>query len=92
MRRKKPGDVADLVGALAHRPEPKQEPKRDRGWEERQRHDAETMQVSWRGIPRELNDWMKAQAQAHGLTVSEVARRLLEIGLEEVQSERRKLG
>jgi len=90
-RKKQPSDVAGLVGSLAHRPKPKEETGRDRGWEQRQRDDPDTMQVSYRGIPRALNERMKQLAEAHGLTVSEVARQLLELGLEVVENERREL-
>lgn len=91
MPRKRPADVADLLRNLAHEPRPKQEPGRDRGWERRQRNDPETTQVSYRGIPRALHAEIKGLAQAQGLTVSEVARALLEIGLAEVKRERRDL-
>jgi hypothetical protein len=89
-KRKGPGDVASQVQRLSIR-QRKQEPGRDRGWEERQRNDPETRQVTYRGIPRPLHDSIKELAQTHDLTISEVARWLLEWGLEELESERREL-
>jgi hypothetical protein len=89
-KRKGPGDVAIQVQSLGII-QPKQDPGRDRGWEERQRKDPKTQQVTYRGIPRALHDSMKELAQTHNLTVSEVARWLLEWGLEELECERREL-
>ena len=71
--------------------EPEKKKGRDRSWEERQRNAAETTQVSYRGIPRELNERIKTLAQENDLTVSQVARHLLEWGLEEMESGRREL-
>jgi hypothetical protein len=90
MPRKKLGDVAEQVQGMGYKPKPKG-PKRDRGWEQRQRDDRETTQVSYRGIPRELSQRVKEVAEVADLTVSEVARWLLEWGLEELESGRRQL-
>lgn len=88
-KRKGPADVADLVRGLQAKPKPKK--GRDRGWEKRKRNDPETTQVSYRGIPRELNEAIKTLAREKSLTVSEVAAQLLAVGLEEVKSGRRDL-
>ena len=50
--------------------------KRDRGWERRQR------QVSYRGIPVELQERLKEIAQQHRVTVGEIARAFLEYGID----------
>ena len=90
MPRRSPLDTArQQIDALAYRPKPKN--GRDRSWEQRQRDDSETTQVSYRGIRRALNERIKELAQAHNLTVSEVAGQLLALGLEEVESGRREL-
>jgi hypothetical protein len=55
--------------------------KRRRTWEREQRADPELTQVTYRGIPRELNAQLKALARAERVTVSEVARFFLEYAL-----------
>lgn len=96
-KRKGPADVAADVGRLARRPLPPELAKlpkkkgRDRSWEERQRNARKTTQVSYRGIPRDLNQAIKDLAKERGLTVSEVAAHLLAVGLEEVRAGRRGL-
>ena len=57
---------------LAHKPS---RAKRNREWEARQR------QVTFRGIPLELNARLNAVAEELGVTVSDVARAFLERGL-----------
>jgi len=55
--------------------------KRKRAWEERQRQDPKTTQVTFRGIPRDLRDQLNTVASELGITVSELARFFLEYGL-----------
>ena len=55
--------------------------KRRRRWEREQRNDPDTMQVTYRGIPRALSAELKALAEAERVTVSELARLFLEYGL-----------
>ncbi len=50
--------------------------KRDRSWERRQR------QVSYRGIPVELQERLKEIAQQHQVTVGDIARAFLEYGID----------
>ena len=79
----------------AFKPEEAEEPadahpaptaKRRRTWERRQRRNPETMQVTYRGIPRELNEQLKAVATAERVTVSEIARLFLEYALDAHQA------
>ncbi len=58
---------------LAHKPS---RAKRNREWE------AQQQQVTFRGIPLELNARLNAVAEELGVTVSEVARAFLERGLQ----------
>lgn len=89
MPRQKPFADTDLdqaeepIDVLAKRPPAARRGalKRKRAWERKQREDPETMQVTFRGIPRGLNDELKAVAAEHGVTVAEIARLFLEFGL-----------
>lgn len=74
------------IDSLAYRPDAVSTAKRDRSWERRQRADAETTQVAYRGIPRDLNASMKEIAAAHGMNVSQVARLFLEYALDEYEA------
>ena len=78
------GTAERIAGlSLAYRPTTHSKAKRDRGWERRQRADPDVCQVSYRGIPRDLNGAMVEVAQRHGITVSEVARIFLEYAWED---------
>ncbi len=73
--------IADQVGdepidALVHRPS---QAKRDRSWEKE--HRAAGV-VTYRGIPVELNQRVKEIAEELGVPVGEVARALLEYGVQ----------
>lgn len=58
--------------------------RRKRTWEAEQR--AKGNVVTYRGIPPELREQIKAIAVAHHVKIGEVARRFLEHGLEAYQS------
>jgi len=60
--------------------------KRDRSWEREQRQAPEVCQVSYRNIPRSVRDRIKKIAQGHQVTSDQVARRLLEYGLEQYEA------
>jgi hypothetical protein len=83
MPRQRPLDrVKDKAPALAQRPEVAKKPTpKKREWDRRQREDPETTQVSYRGIPRELNRRMVEIAEAEGRSVSQVATLFLAVGL-----------
>lgn len=68
--------------ALAYRPAAVSRAKRSREWDRRQRSSEDTCQVCYRGIPRELSRRIGFIAEQVGITVSEVARILLEAGME----------
>lgn len=61
-------------------PPPATRKKKSRKWERRKRR--EVGQVSYRGIPKELNERVKAVAAELHVTTGDVARALLEYGLE----------
>ena len=87
MSDRKPLDsIKDKIPALARKPQEAIRGTKDRSWEYRARHDPETRQVTFRGIPRLAYDRMKAIAGDHGITVSEVARLFLESALEDYES------
>jgi len=72
--------IADQVGSepvdvLARRPS---KAKRDRSWERKHEH----LVVTYRGVPPELQEQLKAVARQVGVTVGEVARAFLEYGLD----------
>jgi len=74
MARRSTGDLVDkealdVLGA-----------KRDRGWEAEQRKRG--IVATYRGIPPELQDYIKTVASEHGLKVGDVARRFLEYARE----------
>ena len=73
-------------GVLAYRPEAVSRAKRNRSWDRAQRANPETCQVCYRGIPRELSKRINFVADQLGVSVSEVARILLEQGLEGYES------
>jgi len=66
--------ATETVDLLARRPS---KAKRDRSWERKQQG-----KVTFRGIPKELNDELNAIARRLGVTVSDVGRTLIEYGLE----------
>ena len=73
MARRSTGDLADkealdVLGA-----------KRDRGWEAEQRKRG--IVATYRGIPPELQDRIKAVASELGVNIGDVARRFLEYAL-----------
>jgi len=78
--------IRDLAGepvavdVLAHRPS---RAKRNRSWEAKQRRNVG--QVTYRGIPRELNVALLRIAAEHKVTVGEVARYFLEYALRAYQ-------
>jgi len=59
-------------------------PRRDRTWEEKQRKTRGF--VSYRGIPKELQEELKAVATDLGVPVGDIARRFIEFGLQAYQS------
>lgn len=70
------------IDALARRPTPA--PKRDRTWEAKQRRTAGV--ATYRGVPRDLQEEVKAVAAELGVTVGAVARLFLSYGLEAYKS------
>jgi len=60
-----------------------QRPGRDRSWETEQRRKGF---VSYRGVPPELQEELKAIAAEHGVTVGDIARRFLEYGRDAYES------
>jgi hypothetical protein len=60
--------------------------RRRRRWERRQRNHPDKMQVTFRGIPRALNEQMKGLADAENVTVSEIARLFLEYAWSEYEA------
>ncbi len=78
-----PGEPVDVVGQRPRRS------TRNRNWERRMR--VEQGQVSYRGVPEEVNKQVKQIAQELGVTTGEVARRFLEYGLEAYESGRLEL-
>ena len=75
-------DPEEQASAFLNRSQPgrRRPTKRKRDWERRQRK--ERGQVSYRGIPAELQERLKDIAQAHHVTVGEIARAFLEYGIE----------
>lgn len=63
----------DAIAALSSRP------KHDRGWEAKQRK--ERGFVSYRGVPRDLQEQLKEVAKKLHVPVGDLARRFLEYGL-----------
>ena len=80
------GSIKDKIPALVRKPQEAIRGTKDRSWEYRARHDPETRQVTFRGIPRPAYDRMKEIAVDHDITVSEVARLLLESALEDYEA------
>jgi hypothetical protein len=84
MPRKKLSDVSGQVQGMGfQRPSKEEKWTKDRTWEEKQRNRPAVTQVSYRGIPRKLNDKMKAIAKQHNLNVSQVAGAFLAYALAE---------
>ena len=70
---------SEALDVLSRRPA-----KRDRSWEAGQR--GAGVVVTYRGIPAELQGRIKEIAGEHGVKVGELARRLLEYGLDAYES------
>ncbi len=76
-------EAAKAAELLKHRPaRPRPPHTKDRSWEEAQRTAEHTTQVSYRGMPRALNEEMKKIAQAEGMNVSQVAVRFMAYAME----------
>ena len=67
--------AGEAVDVLSQRPT-----KRDRSWETGQR--SRGVVVTYRGIPRELQERIKAIASEQGIKIGELARRFLEYALD----------
>jgi len=65
-------------------PGPAPKAKRDRTWEREQR--LEKGQVTYRGIPKALNERIREIAEEKGVTVGEVARAFLEHSLSDYEN------
>lgn len=74
MARRKLRADRETIDVLSERP------RRDRSWEAQQRK--ERGFVSYRGVPKELQEQLKALASELHVPVGDVARRFLEYGLE----------
>lgn len=59
---------------------------RDRTWEHEQRTAPDVCQVSYRNIPRDLKNRIKAIASSHQVTTDQVARKFLEHALQEYEA------
>lgn len=72
---------SEPIEVLAKRPN---KPKRDRNWEKSQRET--TGVVTYRGIPKSLNDKVKTVAAELGVPIGDVVRAFLESGLNDYKS------
>ena len=71
-------DTAKAAELLKHRPaRPRPQHTKDRSWEKAQRTAEHTTQVSYRGMPRNLNEAMKEIARVNGMNVSQIAVRFM---------------
>ncbi|MEM7032016.1 MAG: hypothetical protein AAF629_20855 [Chloroflexota bacterium] len=75
---------SEPIEVLAKRPNSNNKPQRDRSWEKKQRES--TGVVTYRGIPKSLNEKIKTVASELGVPIGDVVRAFLENGLADYKS------